>query len=248
MDQMTFKHDTVLSDVHMHRPNTHHLMTRLNSAGQPGYALLFKCIHVEQTTQMTKYCLTEHTMATPLEDVGKQVWRGALLLADFILSEKDTFSGATVLELGAGTGLTSIVMATTAKTVYCTDVGEDLLRLCHRNVFLNQHMTKPADADLEFSWTEEEVADLYDNAAFIIATDVCYDDDLTDGLFRTLKTVYHCFFLNSSRDIRFTTFSSKCSTTISSSKCKAVSHKIHWLLWLLRKAPLSPTFYSYKPF
>lgn len=49
-----------------------------------------------------------------------QVWRGALLLADFILSEKDTFSGATVLELGAGTGLTSIVMATTAKTVYCT--------------------------------------------------------------------------------------------------------------------------------
>lgn len=24
------------------------------------------------------------------------------------------------------------------------DVGEDLLRLCHRNVFLNQHMAKPA--------------------------------------------------------------------------------------------------------
>ncbi|XP_047199755.1 methyltransferase-like protein 22 isoform X2 [Hippoglossus stenolepis] len=30
----------------------------------------------------------EHTMATPLEDVGKQVWRGAFLLADFILSRR----------------------------------------------------------------------------------------------------------------------------------------------------------------
>ncbi|XP_027879137.1 methyltransferase-like protein 22 isoform X2 [Xiphophorus couchianus] len=309
MDQMTFKHDTVLSDVHMHRPNTHHLMTRLNSAGQPVFKSRFRilaesradgdsgtdaangekhksprrdggtspeqdeeggnqgnvetCLDEDGDLDVThrprkrsvdeggrdlvcpiilqqsvpdleqdedsdddddddddddeETCCSkdiiqiEHTMATPLEDVGKQVWRGALLLADFILSEKDTFSGATVLELGAGTGLTSIVMATTAKTVYCTDVGEDLLRLCHRNVFLNQHMTKPAggevkvkhlnwlqhslctDADLEFSWTEEEVADLYDNAAFIIATDVCYDDDLTDGLFRTLYRLCSSF-------------------------------------------------------
>uniref|UniRef100_A0A3B5M0U7 Uncharacterized protein n=1 Tax=Xiphophorus couchianus TaxID=32473 RepID=A0A3B5M0U7_9TELE len=194
MAPMTFKHDTVLSDVHMHRPNTHHLMTRLNSAGQPGYALLFKCIHVEQTTQMTKYCLTEHTMATPLEDVGKQVWRGALLLADFILSEKDTFSGATVLELGAGTGLTSIVMATTAKTVYCTGMrplGRAAQKRWEKSLCLAKSLIECVN--LFFSWTEEEVADLYDNAAFIIATDVCYDDDLTDGLFRTLKTVYHCF-------------------------------------------------------
>ncbi|XP_039980238.1 methyltransferase-like protein 22 isoform X2 [Xiphias gladius] len=146
----------------------------------------------------------EHTMATPLEDVGKQVWRGALLLADFILSKMVMFRGATVLELGAGTGLTSIIMATIAKTVYCTDVGEDLLSMCKRNVTLNRHMTEPAggdvrvrqldwlqhglctDTDVEFSWTEEEVADMYNNTSFIIAADVCYDDDLTDGLFRTL--------------------------------------------------------------
>uniref|UniRef100_A0A7N5ZY25 Methyltransferase like 22 n=1 Tax=Anabas testudineus TaxID=64144 RepID=A0A7N5ZY25_ANATE len=147
---------------------------------------------------------TEHTMATPLEDVGKQVWRGAFLLADFILSEPVMFRGATVLELGAGTGLTSIVMATVAKTVYCTDVGDDLLSMSKRNVTLNRHMMEPAggevrvrqldwlkndlctDADVDFSWTEEEVADIYDNTSFIIAADVCYDDDLTDGLFRTL--------------------------------------------------------------
>ena len=146
----------------------------------------------------------EHTMATPLEDVGKQVWRGACLLADFILSDPGRFRGATVLELGAGTGLTSITMATAAKTVYCTDVGEDLLSMCERNVALNKHVTEasggqvkvrhldwlqqdlPTDAEVEFSWTEAEVADLYNNTSVIIAADVCYDDELTDGLFRTL--------------------------------------------------------------
>lgn len=34
------------------------------------------------------------------------------------------FRGATVLELGAGTGLTSIITATIAKTVYCTGTIE----------------------------------------------------------------------------------------------------------------------------
>ncbi|RVE75452.1 hypothetical protein OJAV_G00017300 [Oryzias javanicus] len=147
----------------------------------------------------------EHTMATPLEDVGKQVWRGALFLADFILSRPDLFRGATILDLGAGTGLTSIVMATTARTVYCTDVGEDVLSLCKRNVSLNKLFMETSggevrvrqlnwlqhdfctDPEVEFSWTEEEVADLHDNTSFIIAADVCYDNHLTEGLFRTLN-------------------------------------------------------------
>ncbi|XP_072225567.1 methyltransferase-like protein 22 [Leuresthes tenuis] len=292
MDQIIFQHDTVLSDVHMHLPSARHLMTRLNSVGQPVFISRFKMLaerhdnsesvkdlekeekhkdagedieasHGEEMKESggknVKPLLDEdgdldithrprkdsvdgggrdlvcpvilkqsspvleqeeanlddedcskdiirieHTMATPLEDVGKQVWRGALLLADFILSEPEMFRGATVLDLGAGTGLTSIVMATTAKTVYCTDVGEDLLNLCKRNVSLNKHIIEPSggevrvrqldwlqhslctDAETEFSWTEEEVADLYDNTSFIVAADVCYDDDLTDGLFRTL--------------------------------------------------------------
>uniref|UniRef100_A0A4W6DY88 Methyltransferase 22, Kin17 lysine n=1 Tax=Lates calcarifer TaxID=8187 RepID=A0A4W6DY88_LATCA len=204
MDQITFHYDTVLSDVHMFLPNARHLMTRLNHVGQPGVYHMFRFRMCPVCLMYESNLFTEHTMATPLEDVGKQVWRGAFLLADFILSKPEMFRGATVLELGAGTGLTSIIMATTAKTVYCTDVGEDLLSMCKRNVALNRHMTEPAggevrvrqldwlqhdlcaDPDVEFSWAEEEVADMYDNTSFIIAADVCYDDDLTDGLFRTL--------------------------------------------------------------
>lgn len=39
MDEVTFKSDTVLSDVHLYTPNQRHLMVRLNSMGQPGKVL-----------------------------------------------------------------------------------------------------------------------------------------------------------------------------------------------------------------
>lgn len=39
MDEVTFRSDTVLSDVHLYAPNQRHLMVRLNSMGQPGKVL-----------------------------------------------------------------------------------------------------------------------------------------------------------------------------------------------------------------
>uniref|UniRef100_A0A673IUL5 Methyltransferase-like protein 22 n=1 Tax=Sinocyclocheilus rhinocerous TaxID=307959 RepID=A0A673IUL5_9TELE len=237
MDQITFRSDTVLSDVHLLLPNACHLMKRLNSVGQPVFTSKFRILRdcdgkdssgespVRESTDASNVPRDEdgdldvvrrnvwdlmdlfchiHTMATPLEDVGKQIWRGAFLLADFILVQASMFKGATVLELGAGTGLTSIVMAMVAKTVYCTDVGDDLLSMCQRNVTLNKQHFEPqeseirvrqldwmaddfcTDADLEFCWTDAEIVDLHDNTTFVIAADVCYDDNLTDALFRTL--------------------------------------------------------------
>ncbi|XP_063790324.1 methyltransferase-like protein 22 isoform X2 [Pseudophryne corroboree] len=190
----------------------------------------------------------EHTMATPLEDVGKQIWRGAFVLADYILWQRDLFRGCTVLELGAGTGFTSIIMATVAKTVYCTDVGEDLLEMCERNVALNRCLTETTggqvkvreldwlnqfckerftedkrginrmpnrrqDADASYSWTEDDIADLYDQTTVILAADgmlkkaffksiteknaasagiaemIFYDDVLTNALFKTISRI-----------------------------------------------------------
>lgn len=151
----------------------------------------------------------EHTMATPLEDVGKQVWRGALLLADYILFRRDLFQGRTVLELGAGTGLTSIIAATVARTVYCTDVGADLLAMCQRNIALNSHLTATGggvvkvkeldwlkddlctDPEVPFSWSEEDVSDLYGHTTVLLAAEVFYDDDLTDAVFKTLSRLAH---------------------------------------------------------
>uniref|UniRef100_A0A8C0ICH8 Methyltransferase like 22 n=1 Tax=Bubo bubo TaxID=30461 RepID=A0A8C0ICH8_BUBBB len=131
----------------------------------------------------------EHTMATPLEDVGKQVWRAAFLLADYVLFKRDTFKCCLVLELGGGTGITSIIMGTVAKRVYCTDVGEDLLAMCEQNVALNKHLLKLGrgevkvkeldwlkdefctDPEAPYSWSEEEIADLHDHCTVIMAAD-----------------------------------------------------------------------------
>ena len=52
--------------------------------------------------------------------VGEQVWRGALFLCDYIMYNKDVFNNKCVLELGAGTGLTSIIAAHYSKHVICT--------------------------------------------------------------------------------------------------------------------------------
>ncbi|XP_062956233.1 methyltransferase-like protein 22 [Cynocephalus volans] len=309
MNEVTFRSDTVLSDVHLYTPNQRHLMVRLNGVGQPVFLSQFKLlwsqeswtdsgaesgdhkdVHTEETLptrtgsrelpprsghsdegsslqagadtagqeeagtqldedgdldvvrrpQATSYpnpaspprdkvhpmILTqeedimgdeaqdssphdvikiEHTMATPLEDVGKQVWRGALLLADYILFRRDLFQGCTALELGAGTGLTSIVAATMARTVYCTDVGADLLAMCQRNVALNSHLAAAGggvlkvkeldwlkddlctDPEVPFSWSEEEISDLYDHTTVVFAAEVFYDEDLTNALFKTLS-------------------------------------------------------------
>lgn len=114
-----------------------------------------------------------------------------------------------MLELGAGTGLASIVAATMAHTVYCTDVGTDLLAMCQRNVALNSHLTATGggvvkvkeldwlkdnlctDPKAPFSWSEEEIADLYDHTTVLLAAEVFYDDDLTNALFNTLSRLVH---------------------------------------------------------
>ncbi|NXU57327.1 MET22 protein, partial [Turnix velox] len=163
----------------------------------------------EQECTCSDIIKIEHTMATPLEDVGKQVWRAAFLLADYILFKWETFQCCSVLELGGGTGITSIIMGTVAKRVYCTDVGEDLLAMCEQNVALNKHLMEPGrgevkvkeldwmkdefctDPEAPYSWSEEEVADLHDHCTVIMAADVFYDDDLTDALFRTLYRITH---------------------------------------------------------
>ncbi|NXL52066.1 MET22 protein, partial [Podilymbus podiceps] len=163
----------------------------------------------EQECTYSDVVKIEHTMATPLEDVGKQVWRAAFLLGDYILFNRDTFRCCSVLELGGGTGITSIIMGTVAKRVYCTDVGEDLLAMCEQNVALNKHLMEQGggevtvkeldwlkdefctDPKAPYSWSEEEIADLRDHCTVIMAADVFYDDDLTDALFRTLYRITH---------------------------------------------------------
>ncbi len=70
--------------------------------------------------QLPPSICTEHAMSTTLPNVGLQVWRGALLMSDYLLTHSEIVDGAIVLELGAGTGLVSLVAAMFAAQVFCT--------------------------------------------------------------------------------------------------------------------------------
>jgi predicted nicotinamide N-methyase len=77
--------------------------------------------------------------------VGASVWRAAISLGRWLEAEHNAaargeflLAGKSVLELGAGTGLTSVVCARLgAERVVCTDGDEALLPLTERNVSAN---------------------------------------------------------------------------------------------------------------
>ncbi|XP_059623003.1 methyltransferase-like protein 22 [Phlebotomus argentipes] len=138
-----------------------------------------------------KSCLElEHSQSTNLKLVGLQVWRGALLLADYILHQRDYFRKKTVLEVGSGCGLTSIVASTYAKRVICTDISEGgILSVISRNVQRNVRKNIQV-LELDFLqpevWKETLKSDQDAGIDYVLAADVIYDDDITDAFIATL--------------------------------------------------------------
>eukprot|EP01102_Stenamoeba_stenopodia_P011554 TRINITY_DN3563_c0_g1_i2.p1 TRINITY_DN3563_c0_g1~~TRINITY_DN3563_c0_g1_i2.p1 ORF type:complete len:357 (-),score=57.45 TRINITY_DN3563_c0_g1_i2:1112-2182(-) len=85
-----------------------------------------------------------HAVSTSLALVGLQVWRGALLLADYLAwlaftSSKPQYHS--VVELGAGVGLSSIaaLLFNVAKQeLIVTDKSDDILAIARHNIESNQ--------------------------------------------------------------------------------------------------------------
>lgn len=149
------------------------------------------------------YSLTiKHHVNTSLDLVGLQVWRGALLLADFLLHSSTEDEEAAfritpqdcILELGAGTGLTSVVAGQVANQVISTDISKgNILTLIETNVKLNSHWIKGKveveELDFYNHNYSEKMTSLIEKANVIIAADVVYHDDLTDAFLSTLKQI-----------------------------------------------------------
>jgi predicted nicotinamide N-methyase len=151
----------------------------------------------------------EHSMSTTLQAVGLQVWRGSLLMADYLLYQgSDRFRGSVILELGAGTGLVSIIAGLKAGRVFCTDIGKELLDLCQRNIEGNIDFSSGdtksrrnitvreldwkspfSESSAGFSWSEDDLKSL-SKASFILASDVVYDDVLTNAFFTCLAYLH----------------------------------------------------------
>ncbi|XP_073246498.1 methyltransferase-like protein 22 [Porites lutea] len=143
----------------------------------------------------------EHSLSTPMKDVGLQVWRGALLLSDFLVYNEERYNPCIALELGAGLGLCSIVLGRVAKKVFCTDLRENILRCCQNNITANSHLFKYGydvvavrkfdwlasglpTGEGDFCWTKED-QEVLKNVTVVVAADVIYDDSLTDAFIGT---------------------------------------------------------------
>nr|CAG4637304.1 EOG090X0C5G [Ceriodaphnia reticulata] len=141
----------------------------------------------------------KHHINTSLDLVGLQVWRGAFLLADYLLHSA-TDEGTDlmisrddiVIELGAGTGLTSIVAGMVSDQVVSTDISKgNILALIDTNVKLNSQWIKGKVEAMELDFYNSSYPETLEthlkNSKLLIAADVVYHDDLTDAFLATLK-------------------------------------------------------------
>ncbi|XP_044903546.1 methyltransferase-like protein 22 isoform X3 [Felis catus] len=315
MDEVTFKSDTVLSDVHLYTPNHRHLMVRLNGMGQPVFLSQFKLLwnrdsrtdsgaegdgrgallteetppsgpgsarpppgsgHSDATSQVglgTRLdedgdldverrpppasdpepagpprdkvhptILTQeeedpladgaressprdivrigvagrpapgrlHPLsAGPLPGPHRAGARGGHGAGQHHRSHRGTHGILHSCPLPRGERVCALLSHSPQAGLLEADVGADLLAMCQRNIALNGHLTAAGggvvkvkeldwlrddlctDPEVPFSWSQEDVSDLYSHTTILLAAEVFYDDDLTDALFKTLSRLAH---------------------------------------------------------
>ncbi|KAK9736177.1 Lysine methyltransferase [Popillia japonica] len=136
----------------------------------------------------------EHSTNTSLNLVGLQIWRGALLLADWLICNSRKFENdSKILELGSGVGLTSIV-ASMFRPVVCTDINEGgILNLLQTNIDRNKALVKKSISVLELNFFKTdfnaELLKLLPDVRIILAADVIYDNDITVAFVKTMQAL-----------------------------------------------------------
>ena len=100
-----------------------------------------------------------HAGESSVAGCGVQLWRGSLLLADWLLdcahgwprceTEMPAYSEAVGLELGCGAGLGSLILRRLCSVVFATDGDAAACELARRNIELN-NATRCHDEDTRF--------------------------------------------------------------------------------------------------
>ncbi|KAG6444699.1 hypothetical protein O3G_MSEX003540 [Manduca sexta] len=135
----------------------------------------------------------EHSSKTKISLVGLQVWRGAFLLGDWLihLGLKGELAGKNVLELGAGTGVTSFVAAMYAKKVVCTDIDlGGILDLIKLNARYNKKLIKSEFKVMPLDFTETTWSSQLTNVIRDVDIIIC-----ADGAYLFFTSMYHATIL-----------------------------------------------------
>lgn len=114
-----------------------------------------------------------------------RVWPAALALSDFIVQHVHCVEKKTILELGAGLGLPSLVAARFARRVLCTDGSTDAFRIVARSAaHLRLQNIDTAMAD----WNDLPVDEDTD---VLLLSDVAYDPGSFGSLLKRIDAYLH---------------------------------------------------------
>lgn len=125
------------------------------------------------------------------------MWNGCLLLADFLLTHPNLCSRPkeTWVELGAGTGLCSVVAALSRgsllppEKIFCTDTGDKVLSLCQSNLKSNVSLLKDRRIATKLFVAEVNFLDFDDEdketRVYEATTDVFHPDVATITILRS---------------------------------------------------------------
>jgi len=112
-----------------------------------------------------------------------ELWPSSLAMAEYILNNKDNFSGKKILELGSGLGLAGIAAHFAGGEVLFSDYEKQSLEFCRKNFYLNFK-----------SYPETELIDwrkIKTNQSFeiIIASDVLYETRFIDPFLNAIENM-----------------------------------------------------------
>lgn len=111
------------------------------------------------------------------------VWDSGVLLAEYLINNSLSLQGKTVLELGAGTGVTGIALAMNVDCrVIFTDYEEFSCQLCHHNCEINNLNNF---ATLVADW--RDFPEIEENIDVVICSDVLYEKKQVAPLFNVLN-------------------------------------------------------------
>jgi predicted nicotinamide N-methyase len=136
------------------------------------------------------YSFIVHRNETNVSQCGYQLWNGALLLCEYILTNQSQFLNKTILEVGAGIGLCSLIASRFASKVICTgkltvfpltnfkinyfliDHDCDLLEVIKTNIEINDDVCKKQCIHIQkFDWKQFNVNQIDNDIEIILAAD-----------------------------------------------------------------------------
>ena len=123
-------------------------------------------------------CAAETSAQFPF---GLILWESAVALSQDLYARAPNLAGKTILELGAGLGLSGVVAASLGATVTQTDHDATALRACAHTAAINviSGITRTLG-----DWHAWQDATQYD---FVLGADIAYDADDHNALFAVFK-------------------------------------------------------------